>query len=50
MSNKDKFMDYARKRIAEKKYKQRKAVQEAIVTSTEGYERCARGRWKAGQQ
>lgn len=38
------------KRITEKKYKQRKAVQEAIATSTEGFERCARGRWRAGQQ
>jgi hypothetical protein len=50
MSNKEKFMDYARKRIAERKYRQRKVVQEVTAVHTEGYERCSAGRWKAGQR
>ncbi|MFL0267241.1 hypothetical protein [Candidatus Clostridium radicumherbarum] len=44
MTNKDKFMNNARKRLSDKAYKARKATQEAIQTRIEGYERCAKGR------
>lgn len=50
MTNKEKFMNYARRRIADKKYRQRKAAQEVIEAHIEGYERCSKGKWKAGQR
>jgi hypothetical protein len=50
MSNKERFMDYAKKRIRDKAYKNKKAQQDAYETSLEGFERCARGRWRAGQR
>lgn len=50
MSNKERFMEYARKRLKEKEYKRRRLLCEIGEVQVEGFERCARGRWKAGQK
>lgn len=50
MSNKEKFMQYAMKRLKEKEYKRRKELCIIGEVQVEGFERCARGRWRAGQR
>jgi hypothetical protein len=50
MSNKEKFMQYAKKRLKEKEYKRREKLCVLSEIQISGIERCARGRWRAGQR
>jgi hypothetical protein len=50
MTNKERFMEYANKRLKDKEYKRRKQLCILSEVQTAGVERCARGRWRAGQR
>lgn len=50
MSNKEAFMWYAKRRLKEKANRTKKLNGEASITQIEGFERCSRYRWRAGQR
>lgn len=49
MTNKERFIEYAKKRLREKEYKRRKFLVDLADTQSSGIEKCARGRWIRGQ-
>lgn len=50
MTNKEKFMQYAKQRLKEKDYKRRKLLLDLADVQVRGVERCSRGRYKMGQR
>lgn len=50
MSNKELFMQYAKKRLKEKEYARRKFLSELGDVQVRGFERCSKGRYSRGQK
>ncbi|KZL88691.1 hypothetical protein [Clostridium magnum] len=50
MTNKEKFMEYAKNRIRKKDYKRRKLLWDLGDVQAKGIERCANGLWRNGQK
>ncbi|WML35370.1 hypothetical protein [Clostridium sp. OS1-26] len=50
MTNKEKFMEYAKQRLREKEYKRRKFLIDLADVQAKGVERCSRGTYKIGQR
>lgn len=48
-NKKEKFMEYAKKRLKGKDYKKRKFLIDLADTQSRGFEKCANGRWRRGQ-
>lgn len=49
MTNKEKFMEYAKRRLKEKEYEKRKFLVDLADIRNRGVEKCARGRWRRRQ-
>lgn len=50
MTEKEKFMEYAKMRLKEKEYKRRKFLVDLNDVQVRGFEKCAIGRWKMHQK
>lgn len=49
MTNKERFMEYAKKRLKEKDYNRRKFLVDLADIQNRGFEKCAKGRWRRRQ-
>lgn len=49
MTDKERFMKYANKRLKEKEYKRRRFVSDLNDIQLTGVERCSRKGWRRGQ-